>query len=384
MIVKDEAEILARCFASCRDLIDHWVICDTGSTDGTQDVIRREMDDIPGELHERPWVNFGANRTELMALARGKADYLLLLDADMTVAQPDPLGPLTAGSYLLRHASPDYDYRVKRLVRGDLDWRYVGTTHEVIQSADDSETVEHLDAIVIEHHADGDSWSHKYERDLELLTRELQQEPESPRALFYLAQTCRDLGRETANKHMLGNAIEHYQLRANMGGWEEETYCAQHQVGVLRAELGQWPAAMEALMRAWELRPQRLEAVHALTSELRERNQHHSAHRFAAMAANLGPLPKPDDILFVAPWVYEWGMLFEYSITSYWVGEHRNAIAACKRLLAIKSLPENHRKQTVENLRYATRALVQAAAEGPRPTRTIKARGTPTRRASTP
>jgi hypothetical protein len=31
MIVKNEAEVIERCFASVRHLIDHWVICDTGS-----------------------------------------------------------------------------------------------------------------------------------------------------------------------------------------------------------------------------------------------------------------------------------------------------------------------------------------------------------------
>ena len=66
MIVRDEVDVLGRCFDSCRELIDHWVICDTGSTDGTQDLIRRELAGIPGELHEHDWVDFGHNRSELM------------------------------------------------------------------------------------------------------------------------------------------------------------------------------------------------------------------------------------------------------------------------------------------------------------------------------
>ena len=36
------------------------------------------------EVHERPWRNFGHNRSEVFALARGKADWLLATDADMT------------------------------------------------------------------------------------------------------------------------------------------------------------------------------------------------------------------------------------------------------------------------------------------------------------
>jgi glycosyltransferase involved in cell wall biosynthesis len=52
IIVRDEADVLEECLESRRGLIDHSVICDTGSTDGTQELIRRSLADIPGELHE--------------------------------------------------------------------------------------------------------------------------------------------------------------------------------------------------------------------------------------------------------------------------------------------------------------------------------------------
>src|SRR3990167_10039713 len=81
MIVKNEKEVIARCLNSCKHLIDYWVIVDTGSTDGTQDVIRKELKGIPGELHSRPWVNFGHNRQEALLLAKKKGDYILFMDA---------------------------------------------------------------------------------------------------------------------------------------------------------------------------------------------------------------------------------------------------------------------------------------------------------------
>jgi cellulose synthase/poly-beta-1,6-N-acetylglucosamine synthase-like glycosyltransferase len=79
MIVKDEKDVIQRCLDSVIPVIDYWVIVDTGSTDGTQEIIKNHMKNIPGELFERPWKNWGATRTEALRLAQehGQGDYLL-------------------------------------------------------------------------------------------------------------------------------------------------------------------------------------------------------------------------------------------------------------------------------------------------------------------
>src|SRR6478735_7811699 len=82
MIVRNEAAIVERCLNSVVSFIDHWVIVDTGSTDGTQELIQRCLRNVPGELIERPWVDFAHNRSEALEFARGKSDYLFVLDAD--------------------------------------------------------------------------------------------------------------------------------------------------------------------------------------------------------------------------------------------------------------------------------------------------------------
>src|ERR1700759_5332133 len=124
MIVRDEADSIERCLASCRDLIDYWVICDTGSVDDTPERIRGALADVPGELHHHEWRDFAHNRTQLMELAHGKADHLLLLDADWTVqVAPGALTGLTADSYMVVHAGGT-EFRNKRVVSGRIPWRY--------------------------------------------------------------------------------------------------------------------------------------------------------------------------------------------------------------------------------------------------------------------
>ncbi len=346
MIVKDEARVIERCLESVKGLISNWVICDTGSTDGTQELIGRALAGVPGELHECSWVDFAHNRTELMGLARGKADYLLLLDADMTVTvDRSRLEGLGADSYMLRHAEP-LEYRIKRLVRGDRTWHYVGATHEYIE-AEGPETVATLDAIVVHHHADGGTRKDKFTRDLRLLEAELAKDDGNTRALFYLAQTHRDLGH-------LEDAIELYSRRARMGGWEEEVFYSLYQVGVLKAQAGDWSAAVPWLLDAWNYRPSRVEPLYHLALGYRNRFAYQAAYLFALRGIDR---PMPKDVLFVEAWIYRWASLFELSISAYYVGAVKEAIDAGQRLLRIEELPPEYRSQAQRNLRICRDTL---------------------------
>ena len=92
MIVRNEAHVVHEVLDSVAPFIDSWVIVDTGSDDGTQDLIRSHMDGlgIPGTLHERRWRNFGHNRSEAITLARGHGDYIWVMDADdLLIGTPD-------------------------------------------------------------------------------------------------------------------------------------------------------------------------------------------------------------------------------------------------------------------------------------------------------
>jgi glycosyltransferase involved in cell wall biosynthesis len=326
MILRSEGEIIDRCLESVRGLIDHWVICDTGSTDDTRERVSAALAGIPGELHETRWVDFGHNRTELLGIAAGAADYLLLLDADMTVEQISPMGSLGADAYLLRETGA-LDFGVIRLVRGDRRWWYEGSTHEHI-ATDGRFTQEALPALAITHHSDGSSRWGKLARDAGLLKRDLSRNPHNARTVFYLAQTYRDMGHREL-------ALDYYRRRVELGGWDEEVFYANLQEGVLRAALGR-PDATGVLLEAWERRPTRAEPLYELAREHRQRGAFATAHMFASQGLEI---PYPTDILFIHRWVYEWGLRLERAMAAAGIGRQSQARDDLAALLRRPKLP---------------------------------------------
>jgi glycosyltransferase involved in cell wall biosynthesis len=275
MIVRDEAEKIAACIASARPLIDTWRIIDTGSTDGTQEVALEALAGLPGMLCDSEWVNFAHNRSQLLELAHGAADYLLMLDADMELEQLAPLPALTADVGMVRLLGSNLDYALPVLIRGDKEWEYRGYAHSYLAARDGMASRQELRELVIHDHSS--TGEEKLLRDVGLLHQELLDKPGDPRATFYLAQSYKDLG-------MIDEAIAHYLARASLDGFDEERFYALYQAGVLMVEHRSFSEGAELLLGAWRMRPSRAEPLRALSF-----SAGHVADK----------IPYPDDILFV-------------------------------------------------------------------------------------
>jgi predicted GH43/DUF377 family glycosyl hydrolase len=345
MIVRDEAAVIERCLRSVRPLIDTWTICDTGSRDGTPEIIERVMADLPGELHHRPWQDFGHNRSELLELAAHSADYLLLVDADMTLEWIGPLICLTADAYLLRHRG-DPEYAVPRLVRTGRSWRYEGSTHEYL-ATDGPYSQTLLRELVVEHYADGGTRHEKLDRDRRLLERDLERDPANARALFYLARTLQDAGDHA-------RAAELYRRRAGLGGWDEEVYYSLYQAGALTGERDP-DAALGLLLDAWQRRPTRAEALHELARQCNDRSRPHAAYHFAE--AGLRIAYPAGDLLFIHRWIYDWGLRIEQAVAAHNAGRPEEALALNEELLADTSLPRRAAEAARANRWLALHAL---------------------------
>ena len=82
MIVKNEAHGIRETLESFKPFIDRWTILDTGSTDGTQGIIRHVLDGITGALHEEPFVDFATSRNRALDLHSDATTYTVMPDSD--------------------------------------------------------------------------------------------------------------------------------------------------------------------------------------------------------------------------------------------------------------------------------------------------------------
>ncbi len=354
MIVKDESRVIERSLASVRDYIDYWVIVDTGSTDDTKEKIRSFLADIPGELHERPWKNFGHNRNEALELAREHGDYLLFTDASLIWKTEGAFEfpTLTADGYHVRIRSESklVSWKLMMLASTKKSWYYYGGESHAVLHCDEPFTPELLKGIYIHAPGDGSRRSSpkakdKYIRDIEIFKSALAKNPLDTRATFYLAQSYRD----TDN---LPAALEWYERRSELGEDPEEVWLSLLQVGAIKQALEcPWEEIEEAYLVAYKAAPWRAEPIYPICEHYRRAHNYHKLYLFAKKAIQLS---YPEGaVLHVEDSIYEWRMLYEFAVGAYCVGHYGEAAGAFEKLLNEGKLPEKEKDRVHENLKFS-------------------------------
>jgi len=334
MIVRNEAAVIRRCLASVLPIIDYWVIVDTGSTDGTQDIVRDCLNNVPGELIERPWVDFGHNRTEALGYARGHGTYVLVIDADEVLEVLDGFSKsdLNADACLVDVHYGSKAYVRKQLLRNKLPWRYIGVLHEYAfcEEAKSEEFAAGLRTRVYHEGARARD-PLTYRRDAILLETALLKEPQNARYVFYLAQSYRDADD-------LELAVRNYKRRVEMGGWTEEVWFSLYQIASLHERMGYpWGAVMEDYLAAFQFGPERAEPLYRIGMRYQRSGDFHLARLFFSRATNLQCPAR--DRLFVEKDVYDYLLALEYAAACSGSGEHEQAITTCNSLLGSGVLP---------------------------------------------
>lgn len=352
MIVKNESHIIHECLNTIYKYIDYWIISDTGSTDGTQDIIRKFFEEkgIPGELHQDEWKNFGHNRTLALRHADDKADYVWMIDADDRV-EGEFVFPekMEADGYVLRIGKPDFSWWRTQIFKVDSKWEYKGVLHEYPACESKQTPVltklegnYRVDARTLGARNVGITPIEKYSKDAEVLEKALIDEPDNTRYQFYLAQSYFD-------SQQWEKAIEAYRKRAEMGGWGEEVYYSLYRVAIARAMLERpWPEILSSFLDAYNYRPQRIETLVHISQILRQKyNQPAAAFIFARQAAE-APFPQ-EEILFVPDIVYKFHALDEVAATAFYAGRPEIGYLASKKLLDENRVPQEHIERVQSN-----------------------------------
>jgi len=315
LMIKNESKIIERCITRALDHVDAVCILDTGSTDNTVEICNAFLSTCgkPFKVYVEPFKNFGYNRTvsfqksqELCKDLQWDPDntYAMAVDADMII-KPSPTFKdfnMTLPGYTAIQQNSNLKYYNNRFMRCSYDWKCVGPTHEY-WSGDPIEKIPY-DIFYIDDINDGGCKSDKYERDIRLLTEDLEIDPNNGRTHFYLAQSYKDNGE-------FKDAIKHYKTRIKIGGWYEEVWYSYYQIGKCYEYLKN-PEKLELWMnKAFQYHPQRAEPLYNLVRFFKDKLEHYKAYHYYLKGRNI-PFPK-DDVLFIEHNIYNG--LFDYENT---------------------------------------------------------------------
>ncbi len=370
MIVRNEAPIIARCLRHVLPLIDYVLIVDTGSSDGTPDLIRDFLraSGMPGEVIEEPWRDFAYNRTFALQKLRAHTsiDYSLMIDADQIVLFDDDFDvgrfkqELACDLYDVRQEVGGIEYWLPQLASNRIDIAYRGVLHEFRECAEDCSRGVAQGLLVREIHDGARSRNpQKYGADAKLLEHALESETDPfliARYKFYLAQSYRDAGQHAP-------ALAAYLDRARLGSWPEEVFYSLYSAAKLQEVLRR-PAEeiITTYLEAHQALPRRAEALHGAARFCRAEGLYDRGYAFARKALQI---PRPQTGLFVERWIYDFGALDEYASLAFLSGHYAECVDACMRMLSDGKLPDDQVARIRENAHHAIEKCGPAArAEG--------------------
>ena len=264
MIVKDESHIIGetlKCLIE-KAPFQYWVICDTGSSDGTQGIIKETLKDIPGELHEVPWVDFGTNRTQVVDLAYGKTDYALMFDADDSIEGgkiPIP-ETMTTDIYHFIFRMNDIEFHRSCIFSNRKKWKYVGVLHEYLEPVDGLPTSQTVITgpyrCVARTMGARSKDPDRFRKDALTLAAafEATKEPIRTRYAFYCANSFRDAS-------MNEEAIRWYKIVLTLEGWLQEKYFACLRIYEMYTKLGTPELGLYALVESFRYDRDRVECA---------------------------------------------------------------------------------------------------------------------------
>ncbi len=346
MIVKNESEIIEATLTNlCEHLtFSYWVICDTGSTDSTKEIIKSffEKRRIPGELFEHEWRDFAYNRTKALECAYQKSDYLFIFDADDKIHGNLVLPKLTSDRYMFTFGK-EFSYERPLLITNRKRWIYRGVIHEYLDSNEPRITLAIRGDYFIESGRTGNRSKNpnKYADDAIILKKAFEEDESlKTRYAFYCAQSYID-----SNQNDL--AIEWYQKCISLNGWDQERYYSCVQLGELFHRKKDYLQMQFYWSKSCQYDPERIEAIVMLMGYYQKTNQHVLVnamyHKWRDYSHNL------QGKLFIRTYIYDYELEYLNALSGYYARDLETGYSCCKKFILNHKNKEKreHMKKTL-------------------------------------
>jgi GR25 family glycosyltransferase involved in LPS biosynthesis len=345
MIVKNEAHVITQTFDNILSYfqLDYWVISDTGSTDGTQDVIKNYFASkkIKGQLHQDEWRDFGHNRTLALQYAKNKTDYLFIFDADDSIHGECNLPP-----YELFHKhmynlkfGVGVSYVRPLLINNKLDWCFCGVLHEYLscKSFNVEGAILEGDYYVESGRAGNRSQDpNKYKKDAEILKKAYYSELSKPskglsgRYAFYCGQSYKDC-------RMNRDAIEWYKLVADeLQTWVQEKFYSCLSLGELYKRENDIENSIKYYTKSIIFDNERIEGIALACEILLDKNMYLLCCALGQKFLGRNTIPK--NKLFLFEFAYYNHIDFSCSQAAHHCNEFQLGYDCCKHILLSKCI----------------------------------------------
>jgi tetratricopeptide (TPR) repeat protein len=279
MIVKDEAHIIETTLKKLLNKIniEYWVISDTGSSDNTKEIITNFFKErnIPGELYDDEWQDFGYNRTKALIHAFKKSKYVLIFDADdeifgdfMLPTIKDSNGQISLEKDAYHFNFGDINgiaYTRILLVNNQIRWEYIGVLHEFISCFGKSYTSDFITGnyyTISGKTGNRSKDQNKYLNDALVLKKAYGEALKKNdqiynRYAFYCANSYFDSGK-------FEEAIIWYKITLKQNNWIQEKYMACLKLFYCYKNIQQEETGRDFLVQSFSYDTQRVECIYEL------------------------------------------------------------------------------------------------------------------------
>lgn len=358
LIAKNEAPVITRCIESALPLIDYVVVVDTGSTDDTPGVVSKFLEEknLPGEVIHETWCGFAYNRNVALERIRRRAeiDYSLMVDADQILTYDEDFEAerfkkkLRHDVYDLILVNGSQEMPIPNLASNRIEIVYKSELHEYRVIPPGSSRRPAKGVRIVEMGGGGRSRNpNKYRDDAVVLEKLLLEETDPfliARHKFYLGESYRQCGEDE-------KAIQFYLERTKLGFSIDEIFLSYLYAGRLQMKLNRpGNEVLETFLAGHKTCPWRVETLHGAAMLCRMQGLHHLGYMLARPGLGLAT---PESGLFIENWMYDYGLLDEYSVLCYWTGRYQECIDAATRILREGRIPVEERPRVEQNVDFA-------------------------------